>query len=250
MGRSVTKSLNMLSPTNPKQKLKPIGCYSSRTHPVPQTLSQLVNWYIKNIRPVRDKGVTAFQLNSTSGLHPTLLAAGDVINLCTYGLHFDKKSGFLVKMEPHQRRISNYLPLIEAELKHCSALSKKFKNYEEAYDFVAHIAATVRKTNPNLRFGPTATYDIAMRLYYALKGLRPKDIVYFHSGSFEGIKNLYSNMNQPRPTNARPNIDHYTIDYTTLVAEPLLKSLSKLRSDEIEDLCCVFKNELKTISLL
>lgn len=249
MGRSVTKSLNMLSPTNPKQKLKPIGCYPSRPHPVPQTLTQLVNWYIKNIRPVRDKGVTAFQLNSTSGLHPTLLAAGDVINLCTFGLHFDKKSGYLVKMEPHQRRIAHDLNFIEAKLKRRNALSMKFKNFEEAYDFVAHVASTIRKANPNLRFGPTATYDVAMRLYYALQGLRPKDIVYFHSGAFEGIKNLYSNMNKPRPTKARSNIDHYTIDYTTLVAEPLLKSLSKLRADEIEDLCCILKDELKTILL-
>lgn len=228
---------------------KPAKCYPPPPQPMPTTLTHLVNWYIKNIRPVRDTWMTAFQLNVLSGLHPALLAIGDVVNLCTYGLHFDKKSGYLVKMEPHQRRIVHYLHLIEAELKRCNALSMKFKNFEDAYDFVAHVAATERKANPNLRFGPTATYDVAMRLYYALHGLSPNDIVYFHSGAFEGIKNLYSNMKKLRPTKARPSIDHYAIDYTTLVAEPLLKSLSRLRSDEIEDLCCVFKNQLKTISL-
>ena len=164
--------------------------------------------------------MTAFQLNISSGLYPNLLASGDIVNLCTYGLHFDKKSNYLVKMGAHQRRISHYLPLIEAELKSCNALSLKFKNFEDAYDFIAHIVAKVRKANPNLRFGPTATYDVAMRLYYALQGICPKDIVYFHSGAFEGIKSLYSNMKRPRPPKARPSINHYTINYPTLIAEP------------------------------
>lgn len=214
------------------------------------TLTDLVNDYIKasGTRSWRRDYVNCLKFK-TGARFITAHLPKDIITICTYGFHFDKKRNLFVPMAQHQRHISASLPLIVSELHRRKVLSLTFASFEDLFDFVTNLASTVRASNPSLRFGPIANYDIACRLAKVISAPDPADFVYFQGGALTGIKNLYANAGVVLPPKARPGINNYTIKYSDLMAIPQFTPLSKLTADEIEDLCCIHSSLLSTIKL-
>ena len=217
---------------------------------MPMALQQIVNDYIKpgGIRSWRRNYVNCLKFK-TGAPFITAHLPRDIITICTYGLHFDKKRNVFVPMAQHQCHIAASLPLIVSELHRRKVLSMTFASFEDLFDFVTNLASTVRTSNPSLRFGPIANYDIACRLAKVIPAPDPADFVYFQGGALTGIKNLYANAGVILPPKARPGINNYTIKYSDLMVIPQFKPLSKLTADEIEDLCCIHSSLLSTIKL-
>ena len=211
-----------------------------------RTLTDLVNNYVAVKRPFRIQLESAYSLKKSASVNTSPFPR-DLITICTYGLRWNGK--LFVPMANHQRHVAGTLNLIVAELKKRKVLTLKFASYEDLFDFVTDVARTVRLAHPNLRFGPVANYDVACRLVTVMGGPAPIDYCYFHAGALEGIKNLYSNAKLTLPPKARPGIANYTMRYADLVSEPQFSALKLLSADEIEDLCCCYKNDLFTIAL-
>lgn len=213
------------------------------------SLTQLVNDYIKIVRPDRDLGLKALNLHKKAIIDPNLIKSGDVIHVCTVGTHFNGKLKYNVTMAGHQCHVARYLPYVESELKRIRILSKTFSDFEDCYDFFQAFVTNFKSANPSVKLGPLAIYDFALRFYYVISKCHPDKYVYFQRGAYVGITNLFKNMRLPKPSKARPLALSYTIERAKLIAYPLLSPLSLLRSDEIEDFCCNNKHKLLTISL-
>ncbi len=234
-----------------KPSKKPTRCGGKLLPGHPLTLTDLVNDYVKPGGKRDWRRIYCQCLSLTNGAPiNTLHKPSDIVTICVYGLHQNNKNIF-VPMDAHQRRIAKSLPPIIKELKQLHIASKTFASFENFFDFITHVATAIRTKSPNFKFGPLANYDLASRLAIGLSKPTPKDYVYFQAGALEGINNLFNNpnCNVKKPAKARNGVQNYTILYNDLVNHSQFVPLSRLTADEIEDLCCVFKNELKTISL-
>ncbi len=120
----------------------------------------------------------------------------------------------------HQRRLkSSTLLLVKENLLSKYDAIQIVENFGTLYDIV--------KSSREIGFGELAIYDAALRIGAFLNIFPTK--VYLHAGTTIGAKNLLSS----KPTSLTINIDDLPKDFNTLTAY------------EIEDLLCIFKDNLK-----
>lgn len=185
----------------------PTGCCPTGKNS--KTLADIVDCYVTETKPGFENYLGEFQ----------------TIIDCVCGQVGNEAGKPKYKRNPHQYRIpEDTIEKAEAEL---STLfeGKKFGNFEELMNVVDSVEVD--------GFGNLCRYDFALRYGYP-KGVRPVEYVYLQAGAMDGAKALKSKGLLKKTARKVPVGDF---------PEPLCS----LASEHIENLLCIYKDELKQI---
>ena len=124
----------------------------------------------------------------------------------------------------HQRRFTNKIINNAAKVFE-KVVKKSFATFDELYE-------ALKESRPK-GIGPVAIYDFAIR-YGLRQGLQPDEYVYIHAGTAKGLAAL-----------SKSGLSKY--GHKILKSE-LPEELQHIASIDIENLLCIYKEELKQIS--
>lgn len=125
---------------------------------------------------------------------------------------------------PHQRRFTNER-INEASSKFEEVVNNQFTSFDELYE-------VVNKSKPK-GIGPVTVYDFSIR-YGGRLGLLPDEYVYIHAGTSKGLEALSDSKSLKRRHK--------------ILKSELPEELQHIASIDIENLLCIYKEELKQIS--